>query len=72
MFLGKDVLKICGRFTGEHPCRSAISIKIQSNFTEIPLRHECSPEKLLRIFRTPFPKNTSGELLLNNGLKGKV
>ena len=25
VFLGKGVLKICNRFTGEHPCRSAIS-----------------------------------------------
>ena len=28
MFLGKGVLKICSKFTGEHPCRSAISIKL--------------------------------------------
>ena len=27
VFLGKDVLKICSKFTGEHPCRSVISIK---------------------------------------------
>ena len=27
VFLGKGVLKICSKFTGEHPCRSAISIK---------------------------------------------
>ena len=25
VFLGKGVLKICSKFTGEHPCRSAIS-----------------------------------------------
>ena len=30
--LGKGVLKICSKFTGEHPCRSVISIKLQSNF----------------------------------------
>ena len=34
VFLGKGVLKICMKFTGEHPCRSAISIKFQSNFIE--------------------------------------
>ena len=44
VFLGKGVLKICSKFTGEHLCQSAISIK------------------LLR--RTPFPRNTSGWLLL--------
>ena len=63
-FLGKVVLKICSKFTGEHPCRSAISIKLQSNFIEITLRHGCSPVNLLHIFRTPFLKNTSGWLLL--------
>ena len=26
MFLGKGILKICSKFTGEHPCRSAISV----------------------------------------------
>ena len=38
--------------------------KLQSNFTEIALRHCCSPVNLLHIFRTTFPKNTSGQLLL--------
>ena len=28
MFLEKDVLKICSKFTGEDPCRSVISIKL--------------------------------------------
>ena len=31
---------------------------------EIALRRGCSPVKLLHIFRTPFPRNTSGWLLL--------
>ena len=31
---------------------------------EIAFRHGCSPVNLLYIFRTPFPKNTSGELLM--------
>ena len=52
-------LKICSKFTGEHPCRSAISI-------EIALRHGCPPVNLLHIFRTPFFKDTSGWLLLKN------
>ena len=54
VFLVKGVLKIRSKFTGEHPCRSAISINLQSNFIEIALRHECSPENLLHIFRTLF------------------
>ena len=62
--LRKAVLKICSKFTGEHPCRSVISINLQSNFIEIALRLGCSPVNSLHIFRTPFPKNTSGELLL--------
>ena len=65
VFLGKGVLKLCSKFTGEHPRRSVISIKLQSNFIEIALRHGCSPVNLLHIFRTPFTKNTSGRLLLN-------
>ena len=64
MFLRKDILRICSKFTGEHPCRSVISIKLQSNFIKIILWHECSPVNLLHIFRTPFPNNTSGWLLL--------
>ena len=32
VFLGKGVLKICSKFTEEHPCRSAISMKMQSSF----------------------------------------
>ena len=42
-----------------------ISIKLQSNFIEIALRHGCSPVNLLHIFRTAFPRNTSGWLLLD-------
>ena len=39
----------------------------QSNFIKTALRHGCSPINLLHIFRTPFPKNTPGWLLLNDG-----
>ena len=38
--------------------------KDASNFIEITLRHGCSPVNLLHIFRAPFPKNSSGGLLL--------
>ena len=65
VFLRKGVLKVCSKFTIEHSCRSAISIKLQSNFIEITLRHGCSPVNLLHIFRTPFLKNSSGRPLLN-------
>ena len=41
-----------------------ISIKLQSNFIEITLRHGYSPVNLMHIFKTPFPKITSGGLLL--------
>ena len=34
------------------------------SFIEITLRHGCSTLNLLHIFRTAFPKNTSGGLLL--------
>ena len=30
VFLEKGVQKICSKFTEEHPCQSAISIKLQS------------------------------------------
>ena len=30
VFLGKGAPKICSKFTGEHPCRSMISIKLLS------------------------------------------
>ena len=55
VFLRKGVMKIRSKFTGEHPCLSAIS-------HEIALRHGYSPVNLLHIFRTPIPRNTSGGL----------
>ena len=64
VFLRKDVLKICSKFTGEHQCRSGVSINLLCNFTVIALLHGCSPVNLLHIFRTPFLKNTSRRLLL--------
>ena len=56
MFLGKGALRICSKFTGEHPCRSVVSVKLQS--ISIMLQN------LLNIFRIPFLKNTSSWLLL--------
>ena len=65
VFIGKGVMKICSKFTGEHPCLSVISVKLLCNFIEITLRYGCSPVNLMHIFRTPFPKNTSGRLVMN-------
>ena len=59
VFLGKGVLKIYSKFTGEQPCRSVLY-----NFIEIALRHDCSPVNLLHISEHFFPRNTSGSLLL--------
>ena len=123
VFLRRGVLKICNKFTGEHPCRSVISIKLllkshfgmsvllyicyifsehlfletpldgcfwitimkhlaqrkklvrglstwkiyivtNFNFIEIALWHGCYPVNFQHIFRTPFPRNASGWLLL--------
>ena len=64
VFLRKGVLEIWRKFTGEHPCRSVILKKLQSNFIEIAFRHECSFVNLLYIFRTPFLKNNSRWLFL--------
>ena len=50
VFLGKGVLKIYS--------------KLQSIFIKNALRHGCSSINLLHFFRKPFPKNTSGELVL--------
>ena len=62
VLLRKGAPKICSKFTGEHPCRSAISIKLLCSFIEIAFWHGCSPVNLLHIFRTQ--KNPSGWLLL--------
>ena len=61
VFLGKDVLKICTKFTRRHPCWGAISVKLLSKLIEIKLRHRCSLVNLKHIFRIPFSKNTSEE-----------
>ena len=50
VFVGKEV---CSKFTVEHPC-----------WSKITFCHGYSPINLLHIFRTPFPKNTSGGLFL--------
>ena len=64
VFTGQGVLKICSKCTGEHLCRKAISVKLPSTFIEVTLLHGCFPVNFLHIFKTPFPKNTSGGLHL--------
>ena len=65
VFLRKGVLEICSKFAGEHPCRSAIPIKLQSNLIQIALRRGCSTVNFLHIFRTSIPRTTPVWLLLN-------
>ena len=64
MSLGKGILKICSKFTGEHSCRSEISVKLICKCIEITLWHGCTPANLLHIFRTTFPKDIHEGLLL--------
>ena len=72
MFLGKGILKIYSKFTGEHTCRSVISINLLCNFIEIAFRHGCSPVNLRHVFRAPFSENSSGWLLLKEEFLGKI
>ena len=65
VFLRKGILKIYNKFTGEPPCRSVISINLQSNFNKIALWHVCSSINLLHFSRTHFYKNNSRGLLLH-------
>ena len=65
VFLGKGVLKIWSRRTPMPKCDfNKVFNKVDCNFIEIALRYGFSPVNLLRIFRTPFPMNTSEGLLL--------
>ena len=52
--LKKIVLKLCSKFTGEHLCRSVVSITLLCNFIEIALRHGFSPVNILHIIRAPL------------------
>ena len=67
MFLKKVFLKLCSKFTGEHPCRSGTSMKLQSNLLKLHFGMRVFAVNLLYIFRTPFPKNSSGWLLVADG-----
>ena len=54
VFLGKGILTICSKSTGEH------------NFIEIAHWYGCSPVKLLHTL-TPFLQSTCEDLLLKSG-----
>ena len=55
MFLGKCVLKICSKFTGEHLSQSTISVKLKRNFIEITLLYDCSSScKFAAYFQNTF------------------
>ena len=58
--LGKGALEICIKFTGEHPCRSASSIRLL-----------CSPVSLLYIFRTHFQLWTTTSDYVKTGIWSK-
>ena len=56
--------KVFSKYAANLQENTHIEVRFQSNFIEMALRHWCSPVNLLHIFRTPFPKNTSGWLPL--------
>ena len=64
VFFEKRGLKKCSKFTGEHTCRSVISIKLLCFPLQLYSNHTYSSLNLLYIFKALFPKNTSGQLLL--------
>ena len=63
VFLGKGIAKIWSKFTGEHQCRSVISVKLFCDFIETIFWHGCFPVNLF-VFRIPFPQITSRQLVL--------
>ena len=62
VLLGKGVLQICSKFTGEHPFWSVISIKLlwsrrlQKQPSRRVLRKRCSANMQQIYSRTPIPK----------------
>ena len=50
VYLGKGVLKLCSKFTGEHSCHKGEHFGLSS------------PVNLLHIFRTTFPKISSASV----------
>ena len=61
VLLGKGVLKVCIKFTGEHPCRSVILIKQLHWYRTLAWVFSC---KFTAYFQKTFSEDTSGWLLL--------
>ena len=59
----RGVLKKCSKFTGKHPCRSVLSIKLQSKFIESHFGVGVLLYICCIFLEHLFPKNTSGGLL---------
>ena len=72
----EELLKKDGSVSQKQPSRGVLRKRCSENTRQIYWRkpmlkcdfnkvalHGCSPVNLLHIFRTPFPKNTSGQLL---------
>ena len=69
VFLGKGVLKIWNKCTGEHPSQSEISIKLIYNFIEVALRHGCTRVNLLHISEHLFIRTPTEVCLCFNIIK---
>ena len=57
-------LSLCEKCPKYGPEKTPYLDTFHAAFIEIALRHGWFPVNLLHIFRTPFPRNTSGWLLL--------
>ena len=68
MLVRKCVLKICSKFTGEHPCLSVISIKLQSNlYLRTPLEGCFYTELISKDYMEfTIKQNTENEKLAEN------
>ena len=61
----KKTWKSRGAANFQENIHAEVGFQQSCNFIGIALRHGCSRVNLLHIFRTPFPRNTSGWLLLS-------
>ena len=65
----KCVLRNFTKFTGKHLCQSLFFNRFAgfrpANLLKKRLCHKCFPMNFVKIPRTPFLQNSSGQLLLN-------